>query len=153
MNRREFGETYMFCFLCGYSRPSGEHLQTHEMCSGPMRARALKEPATWLCLCDDFAHGCHTLLQGIGRDGVALMAIPLALKLMHDPEHYDLAAVNRIGGGAKNQTTQAEVEAMVRRLEKHIGGRRTLSREAARRLSKTCEILCPRPDSTGKPST
>ena len=111
--------------LCGHVSSSGEGLETHEMASGPGRAKALTEPAAWLRLCGDFANGCHSLLQG------GPVVIGLALKRIADPEHYDLEKVNELRGRVPGAVTQAEVDAMVAYLESEIGGRAKLTRGGA----------------------
>ena len=124
MDRREWSEEQCYCHLCGYSSFSGANLDTHEMCSGPSRQAALTEPAAWLRLCGGFANGCHERLQGIPE-----LAVPLALKKLADPEHYNRVKVNRLRGRA--DVTEAEVDAVVAYLKRHVGGRRTLAPEQA----------------------
>jgi hypothetical protein len=77
ISRTEWGQEHDTCWLCGRS---DVRLETHEITRGNYRPKAVKEPATWCRVC----RGCHSTLSSM------TIAEQLALKLIHDPEFYDL---------------------------------------------------------------
>ncbi len=110
ISRKEWSETYLFCFVCGRSTfmapPCANwpnRLETHEIARGPHRAKALKEPCCWLRVCPD----CHEEMAGCP------VVVQLALKKMHDSEHYDRQRVNTIRRRAKEAITETEVDVVV----------------------------------------
>jgi hypothetical protein len=121
--REEWRATYLFCFACGRTSFRGEgydetigpwHFEVHEIARGNHRKRALTEPAAWLQLCEGTNGGCHTNMDG------APIVYQLALKKMHDPEHYNRETVNRLRRRAADAITEAEVDAVVKQLESGV---------------------------------
>jgi hypothetical protein len=92
------------CWVCGRNQHwLGFHC--HEIANGPDRAKARREPACWLFACRD----CHERLHDKAEWP---MVRQLALKMSHDPQRYDLAAVLRIVGWKhKSDINQAAVDA------------------------------------------
>ncbi|KKM93808.1 hypothetical protein LCGC14_1204730 [marine sediment metagenome] len=115
ITRRQWSRQFCFCFKCGYTSLFGDNLETHEIANGPVRQKALKEPATWLRLCNGFANNCHDAVQGKLEWPVFRQ---LALKKMYDPEHYDRVKVNLLRGREPDAITEKEVDEWVRRMEK-----------------------------------
>lgn len=73
------------CPICGR-----EELILHHMVAGPNRGRALLVRAAWLAICNY----CNT---GEIEDELQWpIAKQLALKLVQDPEYFDLAEVNKL---------------------------------------------------------
>ncbi len=117
ITRTQWNKQHPRCFHCGLHLPSGEGLETHEIARGAARQRALKEPATWLRVCNGFWNGCHELVSGwpISRQ--------LALKKTRDPENYDRIKVLRLFetcvlpsevGKGDRRVTELEVDACIR---------------------------------------
>jgi hypothetical protein len=111
---------FLFCFVCsrssfrghGYAKDIGPwRLETHEIARGAYRARAIKEPAAWLRVCEGTSGGCHTRLGGCP------VVIQLALKKKTDPEHYDRERVNQLRNRAPSAITEAEVDEVAGWLE------------------------------------
>jgi hypothetical protein len=92
------------CWVCERTAHwSGLHC--HEIANGSDRAKARREPACWIFVCGE----CHVHLQDKAEWP---MVRQLALKMICDPERYDLAAVLRIVGWKhKSDITQATVDA------------------------------------------
>lgn len=87
MNRTAWGKRNFYCFLCGDTRD----LETHEMVRGVFRSEAVKAPCTWLRAC----HRCHhDKLHGTSTCWTYVRQ--LAVKLIHDPDHYDRQRCNEI---------------------------------------------------------
>ena len=110
ITRNEWNEQHLRCFHCGLRSPSGDGLETHEIARGAARQKALKEPATWLRLCNGFWNGCHELVSG--------WPLPkqLALKFLMDRGHYDRVKVNLLRGRQPEAITEEEVQVFVREL-------------------------------------
>lgn len=101
LNRTTWGKQFDRCMGCG-----GKNLlQTHEICRGPFRAAATKEPAAWLRLCQV----CH--------DDLPPIVVQLAWKKIGDPEHYNRVAVNLLRKRQPEAITEAEVDEEVRRIQ------------------------------------
>lgn len=86
MNRTDWGKRNHNCFVCGAIRG----LETHEVARGIHRSQAVKEPCAWLRLCGK----CHTEIHKHPLEWTIVRQ--LAVKLIHDPEHYDRRQVCRI---------------------------------------------------------
>lgn len=71
----------------------------HEITPGPAREAALSKRATWLHLCRE----CHSELQG------RPVELGCAVKLLEDPEHFDLSIVNEVRGRSSKAITLADV--------------------------------------------
>jgi hypothetical protein len=120
ITREEWRTTYLFCFVCGRTSFRGEgydetigpwHFEVHEIARGNHRKKALEEPAAWLQLCQGLNGGCHSDMDW------APIVVQLALKKMHDEEHYRRGVVNRLRRRATDAITEDEVDAVVRALE------------------------------------
>jgi hypothetical protein len=114
ITRKQWSAEHMVCMKCGYGSLSGENLETHEIANGPARQAALKEPSTWLRLCNGFINGCHAALHDKGDWPVARQ---LALKFRYDPEHYDRVTVNVLRGRQPEAITEKQVNKWVKQTE------------------------------------
>jgi hypothetical protein len=104
--RTDWAKSRHFCWLCG----STTDLQVHEVARGSARSKAVKEPACWIRCCPE----CHDLLADYS---VWPIVRQCALKLDRDPQHYDLAVVNRLRGRSARAITQKEVDAALATIE------------------------------------
>jgi len=86
------------CQVCRYS-PARD---VHEIARGIYRAEAYCERVCWLAVCGD----CHDLLGDYSRWPIERQ---LAMKLLSDPEHFDLVKVNRIRGRADGAIVLADI--------------------------------------------
>ena len=86
------------CQLCHWLKAT----DCHEIARGPARKAALECRSTWLALC----RPCHEKLGDYSEWPVERQ---LALKLVVDPEHFDLVKVNRIRGRADGAITLADI--------------------------------------------
>lgn len=102
VTRDEWAYEHDECFICG----SRKMLESHEICCGPSRQKALEEPATWLRLCAE----CHRGKNGVHNYAVYPIFRQLFLKKRNDPEYYDRVKVNRLRGRADEAITEAEVD-------------------------------------------
>lgn len=96
--RDDFRQMFTMCQCCCKRVAS----DVHEICRGSHREAALKERAAWLCLC----RVCHDELDDYSQWPITRQ---LALKLVGDPEFFDLATVNTLRGRDENAITLAEV--------------------------------------------
>jgi hypothetical protein len=86
------------CQLCGLTQATA----VHEICSGPARKGALKHRETWLALCSTCHHRMHDYSDfPIERQ--------CALKLLADPEWFDLAMICFLRGRAETAIVLADV--------------------------------------------
>jgi hypothetical protein len=74
----------------------------HEIPRGAHREQALEHRCAWLAVC----RPCHELIDDYSEWPVARQ---LALKLLGDPEHFDLLTVNRLRGRDENAITMGDV--------------------------------------------
>jgi len=111
ITRAEWAREHAQCMICGERWI--DHLHVHEIACGPARAKALEEPATWLRLC----WRCHLDDDGVHNYAVWPIVRQLALKKVHDPEHYDRVKVNELRGRAAEAITEAEVMEEVWKLQ------------------------------------
>ena len=74
----------------------------HEILRGAHRARAIHERTTWLALC----RRCHDAMDDYGRWPVARQ---LALKLLVDPAHFDLATIIDIRGNGPREFEMGDI--------------------------------------------
>lgn len=84
--RKEFLWDHPYCFACG----SGIDVAVHEMTPGKNRMRGFVERATWLTACN------HCNCDRLTDASEWPLARQLALKLLHNPEYFDLEAVRRV---------------------------------------------------------
>ena len=89
------------CCLCG-----GTAHDCHEILAGSHRTAAFKERCCWLRTC----RLCHPDLQGTP------IVCQLGLKLLSDPEGYDLGRTLEVWGRAPTAITPGEVLDEVRQL-------------------------------------
>ena len=82
---RAFLEEHSSCARCGRKDPA-----IHHIIAGPNRGRALEVRAAWLPMCSI----CNCYLM----EDKALWPLTrqLALKLITDPNHFDLGEINRL---------------------------------------------------------
>ena len=114
LTRTLWGMQFDRCWCCQIhandARLQGRPLETHEIRGGAVRARSVQMPAAWIRLCSE----CHDDLQC-----ACDYAYMMALKKVHDPEHYDRVAVNsllspnRRGGWDNGPVTESEVDEKV----------------------------------------
>ena len=90
-----------FCSLCG-SRPH----DCHEILAGSSRHKSYHERACWLRVCRT---PCHGIVQG------ADIAWQLALKLLNDPEGFDLVKFCEAWGRTPQAATAGQVLYALRR--------------------------------------
>lgn len=88
------------CAYCG-----GRSTDCHEILAGAIRHKSYHERACWLRLCRE---PCHPIVQG--------SEIPwqLALKLLNDPEGFDLKKFNEAWGRPPTAVTAGDVLAALR---------------------------------------
>ena len=98
--RREFVESG-YCCLCG-----GSAVDCHEILAGAHRMRAFVERCCWLRTC----RLCHDKLQ------TTPTIRQLALKLLSDPECFDLALFHVVWSRPTTAITPAEVLESLRQL-------------------------------------
>lgn len=89
------------CCLCG-----GPACDVHELLAGAHRLRAFVERCCWLRVC----RSCHDLLQHMPKHD------QLALKLVTDPQNFDLLRFHEAWGRPPTAITAAEVLSAVREL-------------------------------------
>lgn len=94
-NCRSEREAYLknagLCEVCGVIAPR----DVHEIARGPARSKSVKLRSCWLAVC----RPCH---EALGDYRAWPIAKQLALKLVRDPEFFDLAEVNHTRGRAAN---------------------------------------------------
>lgn len=76
--------------------------QCHEISRGPARDASLSRRETWLGVCST----CHDLLDDYSQYPIERQ---LAIKLLVDPEWFDIRAVNELRGRAPDAITLPEV--------------------------------------------
>ena len=74
----------------------------HEIARGSHREAAFVDPATWLVLC----RNCH---EKLGDYRLWPIARQLALKLVADPQRFDLAKINSIRGRSEGAIDMADI--------------------------------------------
>ncbi len=98
-SRHEFLLDHMYCMVCG-----SYACDVHEMARGCHRSVAVKHRCCWLSLCRQ----CHEEMDDYA---VWPLTRQLAVKLLKDPEYFDLLKFNSIRGRAPGAITLAEVVA------------------------------------------
>lgn len=104
----EFAMDFDYCWLCGRKAPEvfPPRLAIHHIVRGVHRAAAREERCTFIRTCPE----CHAdILDSMPIAG------QLAIKLIHDREHYDRVKVNRLRGRADEAVSEEEVEEAVNR--------------------------------------
>lgn len=97
LTRDEWRHAFDRCMICQMP-VFGD---VHEIARGPFRQAALEEPAAWLYVC----RTCHE-----GKLAAMPIADQLAIKLIHDPLHYDRVTVSILRGRAAEAVSAADVE-------------------------------------------
>lgn len=99
--RTAFALEFPDCWHCEsrWRRTFPQVLETHEMVRGVDRHKALRHRSTWIRVC----RNCHDIVAAWP------LARQLALKKIHDPEHYDRVEVNRLRGRADDAVSEEEV--------------------------------------------
>jgi hypothetical protein len=98
--RRQFVYDIARCMICGSCTGGGD---VHEIARGPSRKEAYHNRAAWLLLCRQ----CH---DEVGNYMLWPIARQLAVKLVADPDYFDLEVVNRLRGRDKDAITMQEVK-------------------------------------------
>ncbi len=93
---QEFKAMSPICWECGRRRAEG----IHHIASGGSRAKAKECIETWMRLC----HECH-----VRYHEHRCIARELAVKLIHDTEHFDRSKVLEIMGRADTAVTLREI--------------------------------------------
>ena len=113
ITRREWSKQHCYCFVCGYSSFTGYGLETHEIVRGSGRKKSMTEPSTWLRACNSQTEqDCHRRKL----DGMPIVQ-QLALKKLHDKEHYNRQRVNVLRRRQPDAITEAEVNKAMRTLQ------------------------------------
>ena len=99
LTRTEWGKQHTWCWVCGAT----SRLHCHEICRGPARAAAVKDPASWVRVCQD----CHDALGDYSEWPIVRQC---ALKLSRDAIHFDLDAINRLRSRAHTAIEPWEVD-------------------------------------------
>jgi hypothetical protein len=108
ITRAEWSKQHTQCMFCLAQPYRASLLDCHEICGGVNRAKALKEPACWLRVCGERTYRrCHDLVSRLGK------AEQLAIKQLHDPDHYDLDAFLAIYRPKCTPAYRAEMEAQI----------------------------------------
>lgn len=106
--RKEIAETagprkeYRESNPCALHKALGHYepaTQTHEIACGPARGKAVYHREAWLATCET----CHPYLQGMAVER------QMAVKLLVDPEYFDLDLICELRGRAKGAITLADV--------------------------------------------
>lgn len=97
--RQEYREWSM---ICQYPRCVQSHCDVHEIARGPARQEALGERCALLYLCREH----HREMDNYLEWPIARQA---ALKLIVDPDHYDLEKLNTLRGRASDAISHDEV--------------------------------------------
>lgn len=96
--RKAYKAEFLMCHRC-CKRPATD---THEIARGTHKAAAMKEPCTWLAL-------CRTDHDEMGDYSIWPVARQLALKLVADPNRFDLKKFNKLRGRNERAITLDEV--------------------------------------------
>lgn len=99
--RRAYVARVWLCECCA----KREATDCHEITNGPNRDTALSERCCWLAVCSEC--NCHRLTDKAEYP----LARQLKLKLLADPEHFDLARVLEILGYSSSYLSLKEVKA------------------------------------------
>ena len=96
--RQRYLKTAVLCDVCGTVAPK----DVHEIARGPARSKAVAERCTWLAVC----RACHEELDDFKAWPLARQ---LAVKLVVDPEFFDLQKFNQIRGRNAKALTLVDV--------------------------------------------
>jgi hypothetical protein len=97
--RDSFRAEFRICMLCSKRKAT----DVHEIVTRAKSDLAVENRCTWLCLC----RTCHD--REVADYGRYPVSRQLALKLVADPEAFDLAKVNELRGNDPNEFTLADV--------------------------------------------
>ena len=96
--RNEFKAEFYICMRCQTALAT----DCHEIARGSYRHIAKMERVAWLCLCPE----CH---EHMGDYSEWPLSRQLALKLLRDPQHFNLKRINEIRGRADTGILMFEV--------------------------------------------
>jgi hypothetical protein len=97
----EFAGGFPKCWLCGCPDAGGATtMEIHHIARGVHRAAGKNVRANLIRTC----HYCHET-----RLASMPIAMQLALKFAHDPDHYDRVSVNRLRHRADNAVSEVDV--------------------------------------------
>ena len=104
---------WTYCWVCGQEIESGDGwLETHHIIPTGLCPRGRDVPTNWFRACGRDAWNCHYLIESTP------LVVPAALKKLTDPETFDLAVLVDLAGMAPGAVTDAEVDAVIERLER-----------------------------------
>ena len=99
-----WAELWSSCWICGHRGEWPQTLQIHHLVRGCNRKA--NDLATTALACE----ACHQR----EHDGAGLGLVGwMAIKMLHDPEHYDRERVNELRHRAKNAVSEKEVAIVV----------------------------------------
>jgi hypothetical protein len=98
--RRQFVYDIARCMICGSCTGGGD---VHEIARGVSRKDSYHNRAAWLLLCRQ----CH---DEVGNYMLWPIVRQLAVKLVADPDYFDLEAVNLLRGRDRDAITLQEVK-------------------------------------------
>ena len=96
--RERYLRTAVLCDVCGRVEPK----DVHEIARGPARNKAVTERCTWLAVC----RACH---EDLDDYKTWTLARQLAVKLVVDPEFFDLDKFNALRGRSSRAITLVDV--------------------------------------------
>lgn len=99
ISRDSFRAEFRICMLCNKRKAS----DVHEIVTRAKSEKSVEHRCTWLCLC----RTCHD--EQVSDYSKYPISRQLALKLISDPEAFDLAKVCELRGNAPNEFTMADV--------------------------------------------
>ncbi len=97
--RDTFRATFRICMLCNKRKAT----DVHEIVTRAKSDKSVEHRCTWLCLC----RTCHD--REVADYSRYPISRQLALKLVSDPEAFDLAKINELRGNDPNEFTLADV--------------------------------------------
>lgn len=97
--RDSFKASFRMCMLCNKRKA----VDVHEIVTRAKSDKSVEHRCAWLCLC----RTCHD--DEVGDYSRYPISRQLALKLVADPEAFDLATINKLRGNDPNEFTLADV--------------------------------------------
>lgn len=97
--RKTFKAEFRMCMLCTKRIAT----DVHEIVTRAKSSKSVEHRCAWLCLC----RTCHR--EEVGDYSRYPISRQLALKLVTDPEAFDLDKINELRGNDPNEFTMADV--------------------------------------------
>lgn len=97
--RREFRAEFRICMLCNKRKA----VDVHEIVTRAKSGKSVEHRCSWLCLC----RTCHD--DEVSDYSRYPISRQLALKLVADPEAFDLKQINKLRGNDANEFTMGDV--------------------------------------------